>query len=301
MSVHAQPVAQPSAVRTPAPPALVQIRDLIYKTAGIFQADNKLSLLEERCRRRMQALGVSTFREYYECLTTRPIRQAELVSLLNEITVGETCFFRNRQQLDGIRNIVLPRIMEAKQNLCTRHLRIWSAGCSTGEEPYTLTMILLEEALGRLKDWTFEIIATDINERSLAPAQAGTYGDYSLRNTEPYYRHKYFLADGNKFSLKPEVKDMVDFSRLNLFDDSRMLFMTDMDMILCCNVLIYFDAVSKQRVIHHFYRSLLDHGYLFLGHAESLFGLSEEFQLVHLPLGTAYVKRDKRQFAKEAQ
>lgn len=300
MILHSQPVQQMSERRAPAPAALVQIRDLIYQTAGIFHANNKLNLLQERCQRRMQALGVGSLREYFECLTTRPIHQAELVSLLNEITVGETCFFRHRPQLEGIRNVVLPRLVEEKEKLCMRHLRLWSAGCSTGEEPYTLAMIFLEEASGRLRDWTFEIVATDINERSLALAQAGSYGDYSLRNTEPYFRQKYFQPDGNKFSIKPEVKEAVKFRRLNLFDEPRMMFMNGMDIILCCNVLIYFDAVSKARVIQHFYSNLLKHGYLFLGHAESLFGISEEFQLVHLPAATAYVKSAVRKLAKEA-
>src|SRR5258708_14280060 len=134
-----------SAAAAPAAPALIQIRDLIYQTAGIFHSDNKLRLLEDRCQRRMQALGVATLREYHECLTVKPIRQAELVSLLNEITIGETCFFRNRPQLDAIRKIVLPKIIEPKSKLSLPKLRIWSAGCSTGQEPYTLSMILLEE------------------------------------------------------------------------------------------------------------------------------------------------------------
>src|SRR5258708_38766107 len=147
-----------SAAAAPAAPALIQIRDLIYQTAGIFHSDNKLRLLEDRCQRRMQALGVATLREYHDCLTVRPMRQAELVSLLNEITIGETCFFRNRPQLDAIRNIILPQLIEARSKLFLRHIRIWSAGCSTGEEPYTLAILLLEEAPSRLKGWTFEVI-----------------------------------------------------------------------------------------------------------------------------------------------
>ena len=111
----------------PPDPSLVQIRDLVYQVAGIFQPDNKLRFLEDRCVKRMQAVGVKSFREYYECLTIKPIRQAELISLLNEITVGETCFFRNQPQLDAIRNLVIPRIVEARAKMALRHLRIWSA------------------------------------------------------------------------------------------------------------------------------------------------------------------------------
>jgi chemotaxis protein methyltransferase CheR len=273
---------------------LIQIRDLIYKVAGIFQADNKLRLLEDRCQKRMKALGVPTLRDYFDCLTIKPIRQTEMVSLLNEITIGETCFFRNRPQIDAIRKIVLPKIIEAKSKLALRQLRIWSAGCSTGEEPYTLAMVLLEEQLSQLRGWTAEILATDLNERSIAHAKAGSYGDYSTRNVEPLFRGKYFLLNGDKLKVKPEVQAAVSFSRINLLDDACMLFIKGVDLILCCNVLIYFDAISKKRVIQHFYTNLLQHGYLFLGHSESLFGVTDEFRLVHLPSCTAYVKSEKR-------
>lgn len=287
------PAAVRAGFRTASSP-LLQIRDVIYKTAGIFQADNKIQMLESRCRKRMQALGVANLNEYYECLTSRPMHQAEMISLLNEITIGETCFFRNRPQLEGIRKIVLPRIMDAKSKIALRHIRIWSAGCSSGEEPYTLAMMLLEEGRKPLAGWTFEVIATDLNENSVANAQAGRYGDYSVRNTEPQILQKYFFPEDGKYVVKPEVKSIVTFKRVNLCDNARMMFMKGMDIILCCNVLIYFDVGSKKRVIQHFYTNLFDHGYLFLGHSESLFGISDDFQLVHLPSSTAYVKAAKR-------
>ena len=288
-ATHSASPEAPGSYRPPSQ-ALLRIRDVIYKTAGIFQANNKIQVLESRCQKRMEVLGVATLDEYYQCLTSRPMHRAELVSLLNEITIGETCFFRNRPQLEALRKIVLPRIVAAKSQVELRNIRIWSAGCSTGEEPYTLSMILHDEAHSLLKDWTFEIIATDLNEQSVAHAQAGQYGDYSIRNTDPQILHKYFLPEGGKYSVKPEVKTAVSFKRLNLFDDARMMFMKGMDIILCCNVLIYFDAESKKRVIQHFYTNLFNHGYLFLGHSESLFSISDAFQLVHLPSTTAYVK-----------
>ena len=291
----------PSITRGSAPsgampnPHLVKIRDLIYQVAGIFQPDNKLRLLEDRCGKRMQTLGVSMLRDYYDCLTVKPIRQAELVALLNEITIGETCFFRNQPQLEALRNIVLTRIVEARSKLPLRHLKIWSAGCSTGEEPYTLSMMLLEELAGRLKGWTFEIVATDLNERSVAYAKQGIYGAYSTRNLPPLYKEKYFIASGENLQVNTEVKARVNINRVNMLDDSRMAFLKGMDLILCCNVLIYFDVISKRRVIQHFYNNLLPHGYLFLGHSESLYGVNDDFRLVHLPSATAYVKGDKRQ------
>lgn len=277
-------------VAGPPEPDLMRIRDLIYQVAGIFHPDSKLRLLEDRCSRRMKELKVPTLREYFACLTTRPIRQTELVALLNEITIGETCFFRNQPQLDALRRIVIPNILRAKSDLPIRRLRIWSAGCSTGEEPYTLRMLLLEEAGSLLKDWSVEVLATDLNERSLAHATAAVYGDYSTRNLTPAYRQKYFLPHGDRLQVTPAARANISFSRLNLSDDGRMAFMKSIDAIFCCNVLIYFDLASKRRVFQHFFNNLLPHGYLFLGHSESLFGVSEDFRLVHLPGATAYVK-----------
>lgn len=277
----------------PPDPELVRIRDLVYQVAGIFHPENKLRLLLDRCSRRMKELQMPTLHEYFECLTIRPMRQVELIALLNEITIGETCFFRNQPQLNALRQVVIPKILEAKSNLPLRRLRIWSAGCSTGEEPYTLNMLLLEEAHGRLKDWTIEILATDLNENSLAHAKTAIYGAYSTRNLTPHYRQKYFIPAGEQLQVQPEVRRAINFSRLNLSDDSRMTFMKGLDIIFCCNVLIYFDLVSKRRVIQHFYNNLLPHGYLFLGHSESLYGVSDEFRLIHLPAATAYVKGER--------
>jgi chemotaxis protein methyltransferase CheR len=284
---------QAAAVEGPPDPELVRIRDLIYQVAGIFHPDNKLRLLLDRCGRRMKELKTQSLHEYFECLTVRPIRQAELVALLNEITIGETCFFRNQPQLDAVRQIVIPNVLEAKSKLPLKRLRIWSAGCSTGEEPYTLSMMLMEEAHTRLKDWTIEILATDLNERSLSHAKNAVYGSYSTRNLTPYYRQKYFAPAGEQLQVQPTVRGSIAFSRLNLSDDARMTFMKSLDIIFCCNVLIYFDLSSKRRVIQHFYNNLLSHGYLLLGHSESLYGVSEDFKLVHLPGSTAYVKGER--------
>src|SRR5271168_4539324 len=126
------------------------MRELVYRAAGIFHPDNKLKLLQERCGRRMKELRVETLHEYFACLTSGSKRHAELVALLNEITIGETCFFRNLPQVEALRRIVIPKIVEARLRLSTLHsanrgLRMWSAGCSTGEEPYTVRMVLHED------------------------------------------------------------------------------------------------------------------------------------------------------------
>ncbi|MBZ5628004.1 MAG: protein-glutamate O-methyltransferase CheR [Acidobacteriia bacterium] len=270
--------------------ALVRIRDLVYRVAGIFQPDNRLNFLQERCSRRMKAVGVPSLRGYLERLTAHPDRELELRQLLNEITVGETCFFRNQPQIEAVRRVVLPCLLEAKKILPFRNLRIWSAGCSTGEEPYTLAILLLEESLGMLKNCKTEVIATDLNDRSLARAQAGVYGQYALRNVSPAILQKYFTPLGDQFQLCDEVKAKVTFRQLNLLDDSKMVFMKAIDVIFCCNVLIYFDGASKRRVIQHFLNNVNPGGYFFLGYSESLFGVNDDFRLVHFPGSTGYHK-----------
>lgn len=271
-------------------PYTAQIRELIYQASGIYTPDNRLRFLEERCNRRMAAMRVPSVRDYFEYLTVHAGRVTELKSLLNEITVGETCFFRNQPQLNALQKVVIPGVVAQKANQPLHHFRMWSAGCSTGEEAYSLAMMLLENSGGLLKNWTLEIIATDLNEHSLVKAQEGVYGDYALRNVKSYYLDKYFNKVGGSYRVGQELRSLVRFSRVNLLDDGRMVFLKAMDVIFCCNVLIYFDSASKRRVVQHFYNNLLADSYLFLGHSESLFGISGDFKLVHLPGATAYLK-----------
>jgi chemotaxis protein methyltransferase CheR len=181
--------------------------------------------------------------------------------------------------------------VEERGKLGLKKLRIWSAGCSTGEEPYTLAMFLNEEREKRYPQWNFEVLATDLNDRSLETAKAGVYGSYALRNTPEEYKSRYFVAaEAGKLRVKDELKAKIAFSRLNLNDDARMLFMKNLDIILCCNVLIYFDQASKRRVVQHFHSGLLNGGYFFLGHAESLYQVNDQFHLIHLPRTTVYWK-----------
>ena len=150
----------------------------------------------------MQVLRVTTLREYLEHLTRPGADRGEMAKLLNEVTIGETCFFRNQPQLNALKSIVWPRIIEARATTPLKKLRIWSACCSTGEEPYTLAILLLEESATRLKGWTFDIQATDLNERSVEHARAAIYGDYSVRNISPYFRQKYFTSVGDELQVK---------------------------------------------------------------------------------------------------
>jgi chemotaxis protein methyltransferase CheR len=272
-------------------PVYRQIRDLVYKVSGIYKAEEKLYLLADGCGRRMKQLGARSPREYWDHLTAQPGRDGELRQLLNEITIGETCLFRSQPQLDALRKVILPEMVAEKTKQVTKRLRIWSAGCSTGEESYTLAINMLEEGERLLKGWTVEILATDLNDRSIETAKAGIYGDYALRNTSDLYRRKYFsIVDERKLQVCPEVKKLITFSRLNLQDDSKMLFMKGMDLVFCCNVLIYFDGASKTKVINHFFTNLNFGGYFFLGTSESLMKLNDQFHLIHFPGTIAYWK-----------
>nr|WP_281416910.1 protein-glutamate O-methyltransferase CheR [Geoanaerobacter pelophilus] len=211
--------------------------------------------------------------------------------LLDEITTNETCFFRNLPQLSALENKLLPEVVETKGKIGFRKLRIWSAASSSGEEAYTMAMILLEKRNSLLKDWIIEIIGTDINETVLAQAREGIYNAYSVRNTPDFYLKKYFKQESpEKYILSPEVKRLVTFNHLNLYEDTKMIFMKSFDFIFCANVLIYFDTASKSKVVQHFYNNLQPYGYFFVGQSESLHGVNDNFKTVHFPGGFAYKK-----------
>ncbi len=291
------PATPPPASAPPTPlsePYLFRIRDLIYQVSGILLTENKFYYLTDRCSKRTAALEIPTLAAYFDLLNSRTCGEMELQLLLNEITIGETCFFRNQPQLDALRGTVLPAVIAAKQHFGYKRINIWSAGCSTGEEPYTLAMMLLNESQGLLRGWSFEIAATDLNERSLTRAREGVFSDYALRNIPAQFKEKYMRPRGEAFRVTDEVKNCVKFSKLNLRDDSRMVFMKGLDVIFCCNVLIYFGAQPKRRVIQHFYNNLLPGGFLFLGHSESLFGLNDDFKLLHFPQATGYQKPPRK-------
>ena len=267
------------------------LRDFIYGSCGIYFHASKKYFLESRLARRMESIGVKTHAEYYSAIRNGRGGAEELRKLFDEITTNETCFFRNPPQLKAIENQFLQEIVEAKGKIGFRKLRIWSAGSSSGEEAYTMAMILNEKRPALLKDWTIEIVGTDINESVLAQAREGAYNAYSVRNTPDYYKKKYFRQEGSdKFILSPEIRKMVTFSFLNLYDDTKMIFMKSFDFIFCANVLIYFDLASKAKVVQHYYNNLQPYGYFFVGQSESLHGVNDKFKTVHFPGGFGYKK-----------
>lgn len=266
-----------------------QLRDFIYNICGMYFHTTKKYFLESRLARRMEATSCKTHPDYYQLLKSARGTE-ELKYLMDEITTNETYFFRNIPQLNALETKLLPEIVEIKNKMGFRKLRIWSAASSSGEEAYTLAMILQEKRTTLLKDWIIEIVGTDINETVVAQAKQGVYNAYSVRNIPDLYKRKYIREDNGKFILAPEVKKFVTFNKLNLYDDNKMIFMKTFDIIFCANVLIYFDTASKSKVVQHFYNNMQPYGYFFVGQAESLHGVNDKFKTVHFPGGFAYKK-----------
>jgi len=265
------------------------LRDFIYNLCGMYFHTTKKYFLESRLSKRMEATGLKTAMDYYGLLKS-PRGGEELRFLLDEVTTNETYFFRCVPQLNAIETKFLPEIVESKSKMGFRKLRIWSAASSSGEEAYTLAMMLLEKRSTILKDWIIEIIGTDINETVVAQAKEGIYNAYSVRNVPDLYKRKYFKEESGKFILSPEVKKFVTFNKMNLYDDTKMVFMKSFDFIFCANVLIYFDLASKSKVVQHFYNNLQPYGYFFVGQSESLHGVNDKFKTIHFPGGFGYKK-----------
>lgn len=264
------------------------LRDFIYQHCGLFFADDAKYMLEKRLNKRLVELRLDHFRDYYYQLRYGQNREQEMAAALDLLTTNETYFFREDFQLRTFTEDVVPEIVEHKQKRRSRHLRIWSAGCSSGEEPYTLAILLLEHPL--LAGWDLEIIGTDISQRVLKTAREGLYGQNSFRTTSPAHLKRYFTAVGQKWQLADEVKRLVRISHLNLFDQNRISLLGEMDVIFCRNVIIYFDLDAKKRVIRTLHDSLRPGGYLLLGHSESLMNISTDFTLKHFQHDMLYQK-----------
>jgi len=269
---------------------VLKLRDYLYETTGMYFPDSKRYFFESRFARRLQALRLNSFQEYLRYLMTDPGREEEFRRLVQEVTINETSFFRNVPQLRALTGLVLPEIMAIKKKLHFKKLRIWSAGCSSGEEAYTIAMMILDAFPSLLSEWQLEIVGTDINEEMIQKAKEGIYGEYTMRNVPPSFRKRYFTKENRGYRVSAELRKLVHFAVFNLMDDLAMVFLKKFDVIFCRNVLIYFDTNSKKRVVEHFYNNLQDYGYLFLGHSESLFGISNKFKLIHFPGGMAYKK-----------
>lgn len=265
-----------------------QLAKIIYDRSGIHFPDAKKYILESRLSHRLGELELDSFDQYIALLSMGPYQQDEFQEMFNRITINETSFFRNDAQLDVFEKRVLPELLEARAR--TKRLRIWSAACSTGDEPFTIA-ILIHRTLGvRLADWKVEILGTDISERALNVAMEGNYTSYSIRTTPKMVLDKYFTTDGRNYNLKPEIRSMVSFEKHNLKDRLAAKRHGTWDVIFCRNVLIYFDDAMKKQVVNMFGEQLADDGTLFIGHSERIKDISDRFEQMPIPQGFCYTK-----------
>ncbi|MFP4071159.1 MAG: CheR family methyltransferase [Desulfovibrionales bacterium] len=269
-----------------------QLRDFIYAHSGIFIADSRRYLLENRLANRVRELNLNTFGEYLYFLKYDQSKKAEMVKLFEAVTTNETSFFRNPPQLKVFQEKILANLLRAKRNMNDKRLRIWSAGCSTGEEPYTLAMILHEVLRFEIGNWDIRITANDLSEGVLQSARKGVYNEYSLRTTPKEIVARYFDRIDKSFSVKPEIRNMVTFGSINLSDKLQMKRVERSHIIFCRNVIIYFDEEMKKRVIAGFYDNLLPGGHLFIGHSESLHNLSRALKPEHYSGGIVYRREE---------
>jgi len=265
-----------------------QLRKIVYDRAGIHFQDSKKYVLESRLSRRVEELGFDDFDQYLMFLTAGPYQMDEFQEMFNRITINETSFFRNEPQLDAFEREVLSELLTKRAK--TKTLRIWSAACSSGEEPYTLAMQVHRSLGVRLSDWRIEILGTDISEKVLMQAQTGVYTHYAVRSLNPMVLNRYFKQDGQQYILDPTIKSMVHFEKLNLKDRHAARRFGTFDVIFCRNVLIYFDDVMRTQVVQTFHDQLADDGTLLIGHSESLRNLDVAFESLAMPQAFAYRK-----------
>ena len=261
------------------------LRDLVNDFCGIRFPDDMQFVMERKLKERLSNLSLSDFAEYYHYLRYHPDARAELERAVDVLTTNETYLFREEYQLRAFQREVLPLLQERGRN--QRRLSIWSAGCSTGEEVYTLAILIKESHL--FDGWDVRVTGNDISRRVLTQARRGTYGPSSFRSMPAQYS-QYFVETPEGRTVKADIRSMCSFAHLNLLDATRFSVIGTVDAVFCRNVLIYFDTASRRKVIEGFYERLNAGGYLFLGHSESLLNVSTAFELVHLSSDLVYQK-----------
>jgi chemotaxis protein methyltransferase CheR len=262
------------------------LRDLVHGHCGIFFRDDTRYLLERRLAPRLEALGLSDFVAYHRFLRFDPTRAAELQKAIDLLTTNETYFYREPLQLDALAREILPRL--ARERAAERSLRILSAGCSTGEEAYTVAVLVKDSRL--FEGWEVEIHGCDISTRCVDHARAGVYGEHAFRNAESEPMRRWFHLREGKWAIDEAIRRMVRFGRENLLDPRALTALGRLDVLVCRNVMIYFDTPARKQVLRRFHEKLRDGGWLLLGHSESLINLTADFEIVHLQTDLVYRK-----------
>jgi chemotaxis protein methyltransferase CheR len=277
------------------------LQTLVYQECGMFFDSRRAHFLQDRLQRRLRECRMDSFYAYYRLLMSAEGKQ-ELIKLVENLTVNETSFFRNTAQLELFHKQILEEIITKKRETRDHQIRIWSAGCSTGQEPYTIAMLLADAlAYHQLRmpgagevawprplispPWKVEIPASDINYTVLRAAQEGIYNEHQMSSVDYAYRLRYFDKVGERYAIKKPIKELVHFDFHNLKTE---FLPQQNDVIFCRNVMMYFDEAEQRRLVEKFYRCLVPGGYLLVGHAESLLGLSDKFVMVYRNSGTAY-------------
>jgi chemotaxis protein methyltransferase CheR len=278
----------------------ILFQKLLIETCGLYFEEGRNQSLHLALWQRLQHRGYDSYREYYNLLKFHPEGRQELRELLDLITIGETYFFRNKAQFNVLMKSVLPEIIQRKVSSQKKSIRVWSAGCSRGDEPYSIAIAMME-VIPSYHEWDISILGTDINRNGLAYAKEAHYEEKDIRYLPKEYLEKYFKIQGSTYTLLPDVRRWVQYEYHNLVQDSFFHEkMQNIDLVFCRNVTIYFDFPTTRRVIENFYNCLTEEGYLFIGHTETLWQITNKFERIEFPQtfiyrkGASLVREDAR-------
>jgi chemotaxis protein methyltransferase CheR len=258
-----------------------KFRDRIYDESGIHFSSSNRTILESRLKERLRKSELASIDDYFSLISSK---DEEMKILLDSVTTNLTRFFRNTAHFDTLKNYVIPDLVAHARAGGGKKLNVWSAGCSTGEEPYSIAMMLKDELPA---GFTAEVTASDLSLKSLMTAKEGFYPDNRMNGVPEHFLKRYFERVSNGYMVKDEIKKMVTFDYHNLKNDSGK---RNLDIVFCRNVIIYFDEAAQQAVINKFWDALSPHSFLFIGHSESLFGMDTRFEFLKTDWACIYRK-----------
>ncbi len=261
------------------------LRDCVNRFCGIYFADDSAYIMERRLRERLHDLGIEDFTEYRRYLQYHPRAETELEAAAEVLTTNETYFFREAYQLRAFTHEILPAVRNRAVARGSKKLDVWSAGCSSGEEVYSIAMLI--DATGLFEGWNVRVFGNDISRRVLRKARDATYNGASFRAMIPDYE-RYFIDTAEGKQVHPRIRSMCHFGHLNLMNERRAAIVGRVDVTFCRNVLIYFDDASRRKVLDTIYQRLERGGYLLLGHSESLLHTSTAFEITQLTTDIVY-------------
>ena len=273
------------------PQLFERFRAFLFDQSGIYFQDNKRLLLKARLQHRLLQLHLPSFEDYYDYLTA-PSNRSEIPHMINSVTINETYFFRAPEHVQLIQKTLIPTLLAAKTN-DTNELSIWCTACSTGDEAYTIALMIQEYVRPNRPSLKINIIGSDIDSNALARAKSGLFNAYSVRHIPKPLLQKYFTPSPSGFRINPALRNMVRFKHINLASRTETMRMHGVDIVLCANVLVYFQGQTKEQVITSIYNCLNPGGYLLIGSSETLFGLGHPFELIRQGRTVYYRKKNK--------